>query len=298
MDPVTPPPPIAMMRRILLATVAICAALAIAVAARAHDFWLVPDAFAIAEGAALVVRGQTSSRFPDSESAVALDRVADARILSASADKRITELAHAGNSLVLRHRPTARGQRIVAVALHPRSVRESAASFRRYLELEGAPDALARVDREGLLQGRDSVTRRYAKYAKAVVEVGRRGPRAFSRLARHPLELVPLADPSDLRAGDTLLVRVLYRGLPLGAARVHASYVTHAGGPERSAVNGRRAPADIHLAADSAGVIRLPVKAPGLWNVRMIHVTGADAGSGADWDTHWTTMVFRVRERR
>ena len=287
-----------MMRRILLAAVAMCGALLIAVAASAHDFWLVPDAFAIAEGSALVVRGQTSSRFPDSESAVALDRVADARLLSASADERITELAHAGNSLVLRHRPTARGQQIVAVALHPRSVRESAASFRRYLELEGAPDALARVDREGLLRGRDSVTRRYAKYAKAVVEVGRRGPRAFSRLARHPLELVPLDDPTGLRAGDTLLVRVLYRGLPLGSARAHASYVTHPEGPGRSAVSDRRAAADIHLAADRAGVIRMRVNAPGLWNIRMIHVTRADAGSGADWDTHWATMVFRVREGR
>ena len=97
-----------------------------------HDFWLVPDAFQIAEGAAIAVRGQTSSRFPTSEAAVALDRVAEARLLSA-----------------------------------------------------------------------DGV----------VVEVGG-GARAFARTAGHPLEFVPLSDPSALRAGERAAFRLLYRGRP------------------------------------------------------------------------------------
>lgn len=268
-----------------------CGALFVAATAQAHDFWLVPDAFAIAEGSTLAVRGQTSSRFPTSESAVAVDRVADARLLSASAEERITDMSHAGTSLVLRHRPSSRGQRIVAVTLHPRSVRESAASFRRYLQLEGAPEALDRLDREGLLTGRDSVTRRYAKYAKTLVEVGRGGPRAFTRAAGHPLEFVPLRDPSELRAGDTLSLRVVYRGQPLPSARVHAGYVPD---PSERARIDTTARADVHLAATADGVIRVAISSVGLWNVRMIHVTQADPGSGADWDTHWATLVFQV----
>lgn len=267
-------------------------ALLIAASAQAHDFWLTPDAFALAAGGEMRVRGQTSSRFPTSESAVALDRVAEARLLSATGNERIRDMSHAGNSLVLSHRPATRGQRVVAVKLYPRSIRESAAGFRRYLELEGAPEALARVDREGLLRGRDSVTRRYAKYAKMIVEVGRGGPRAFSRAAGHPLEFIPLADPSALDAGDTLQLRILYRGRPLAGARAHAGYVAakpHAPPGDTAAV----AP-DLHLVADVNGVIRVPVGRGELWNVRMIHVAVADAGSGADWDTHWATLVFYV----
>lgn len=264
------------------------ALLAGATAARAHDFWLVPDAFAISEGSELLARGQTSSRFPTSEAAVAIDRVAEARLLSASSERRIRNLSQAGTSLVLRDRPRGRGQRMIAVALHPRSVRESAASFRRYLELEGAPEALARVDRDGLLQGRDSVTRRYAKYAKTLVEVGRNGPRAFGRAARHPLEFFPLRDPSTLHAGDTLSLRVLYRARPLAGARIHAGYVLRLGPPLPS---DSVAP-DEHLTADANGVIRVAITSAGIWNVRMIHVTRADEGSGADWDTHWATLVF------
>ena len=87
------------------------ALLGAALVAEAHDFWLVPDAFRVTEGGYVEVRGQTSSRFPTSESAVALDRVADARLIGASGSERITELSHRGTSLLLRHRPTTPGQR-------------------------------------------------------------------------------------------------------------------------------------------------------------------------------------------
>ncbi|MDQ3696808.1 MAG: DUF4198 domain-containing protein [Gemmatimonadota bacterium] len=287
-------------RRLFTAGIgAACAILALAAVAAAHDFWLVPDAFQVVPGGQVEVRGQTSSRFPTSESAVAVDRVADARLVGAAGSERIEDLSHRGTSLLLRHRPTTPGQRIVAVALHPRSVRESAASFRRYLELEGAPEVLARVDREGLLRGRDSVTRRYAKYAKTAVEVGAGGPRAFARIVGHPLEFVPEHDPAALAVGDTLRVRLLYRGGALAGAKAHAGAV------DWSTVRVVTAPApasnaaatpDAHLESDNSGLLRVAITRPGLWNVRTIHVVPADSGSGADWDTHWATLVFRVAD--
>ena len=280
-------------RRILSATIAATTAVLVSSAiAEAHDFWLIPDPFRVASGAEVEIYGQTSSKFPTSESAVTPDRVADARILGATATERIGDLSRRGTSLVLRHRPRGAGQRVVAVTLHPRSVRESAASFRRYLELEGAPEALARVDREGLLRGRDSVTRRYAKYAKTLVEVGSGGPTAFARVAGHPLEFVPERDPASLRPGDTLVLRLLYRGQPLGNARVHAGSVPAADGRPQLAATA--ASPDLHLTTGDDGRLRVPVATDGLWNVRTLHVAEADPGSGADWDTHWATFVFAV----
>lgn len=274
--------------------VAASAILFFAVLAEAHDFWLVPDAFRVAAGDYVQVRGQTSSRFPTSESAVALDRVLDARLIGAQSSERITEMSHSGTSLLLRHRPTTPGQRLIAVSLRPRSVRESAASFRRYLELEGAPEALTRIDREGLLSGRDSVTRRYAKYAKTLVEVGTGGPRAFSRGATHPLEFVPTRDPAGLRAGDTIELRLLYGGRPLRSARVHAGVAPAPAG--RAELASASVEADVHLVTDAEGLLRLQLTKDGLWNVRTIHVVKAEANSGADWDTHWATLVFYIGE--
>ncbi|MCH9014717.1 MAG: bifunctional hydroxymethylpyrimidine kinase/phosphomethylpyrimidine kinase [Gemmatimonadetes bacterium] len=111
----------------------------------AHDFWLVPNAFLLAPGAELVVDGRTSSSFPSSLSAVTVDRVAEARILSASASTDIEDLSVHETSLRLRHRVSAAGQLVVAVRIHPRNIPESAESFRHYLALEGAPELLERV---------------------------------------------------------------------------------------------------------------------------------------------------------
>src|ERR687896_1770981 len=70
-----------------------------ALAAHAHDFWLVPDPLQVAQAGTIEVLGQTSSRFPTSEAAVALDRVAEARGVGASGTVRVTDLSHRGKSL-------------------------------------------------------------------------------------------------------------------------------------------------------------------------------------------------------
>ena len=273
--------------RILAAGAAAAAVLIVVGVADAHDFWLVPDAFQVAEGATVTVRGQTSSKFPTSESAVATSRVADARVLgvggAASDDVRLTELSTAGTSLVLRYRPTSAGQRIVAVRLAPTTLRASGPGFKRYMELEGAAALAARYEREGILPKTDSITRRYAKYAKTLVQVGRGGARAFSRVVGHPAEFVPLRDPAALRAGDTLAVRLLYEGKPLGHSHVHAGVAVEDGDP-----------VDLSLETDAQGIARLPLARAGLWNVRTLHIVPAPRESGAEWESHFATLVFSV----
>ena len=271
------------MTRKILATVIVLVAVG-ATPLMSHDFWLVPLAFRVAPGAELVVHGQTSSTFPTSLSAVTVDRVASVRLITATAEQAIANVAVSGNSLRLAHRPTARGQVVVAATLRPRSVRESPASFRRYLTLEGAPEALLRYEREGLLPT-DSVTRRYAKYAKALVEVGENGPRAFSRLAGHPLEFVPLGDPAAVRTGSALRFRVLFNGTPLPRARGHASAAVSA--DSDSAFH------QVEFESDANGEFSVQIAGKGLWNVRALHIVPSPANSGANWDVHWATLVWR-----
>ncbi|MBW3570946.1 MAG: DUF4198 domain-containing protein [Gemmatimonadetes bacterium] len=263
--------------------------LATAATLSAHDFWLIPNAFTIAPGSVLEVRGQTSSRFPTSEVAVTPDRVADARIVDASGTTPLSDLSVSDQSLLIRQPVRTPGQKIVAVTTRPRSVRESAEGFRNYLVVEGAPEALERYQREGKLPV-DSITRRYAKYAKTMVEVGRNGPRAYQQVVGHPLEFVPLSDPAALRAGDTLSVRLLFRGQPLAGIKVHASGVPAGPGVAPAAAAERAQ--EVTVDTDACGVARIPVGREGLWNVRTLHIEPAPAGSGADWDTHWVSFVF------
>lgn len=266
-----------------------CVAVAIVVSAGtlavgAHDFWLVPDAMTVGRNADIVVRGQTSSAFPTSESAVTTDRIVDARVLGDSGEETIAVRTTEGTSLVLRHRPKSQGQQVIGVSLGWRHVKETADSFRNYLVAEGAEDALKRYEAAGTLPTA-AIVRRYAKYGKTLVEFGA-GPRAFTRVVGQPLEFVPMTDPASLQPGGTLRVRVLFHGSPLAKARVHGG---------AAPAPGRTSPKDVTLLSDEDGVIAMPVGASGLWNVRTIHVVPAPAGADADWDVHWASFVFSVR---
>jgi uncharacterized GH25 family protein len=54
------------------------------------------------------------------------------------------------------------------------------------------------------------------KFAKTLTGSG--GP--WTRVVGHELELVPLADPGEIKAGESLRVRVLFQGKPLTKAQV------------------------------------------------------------------------------
>ena len=254
-------------------------------AVSAHDFWLVPDAFQVASGDALLVKGQTGTQFPGSISAVTADRIADARILSATGEDPLREFSVVGKSLVIAHRPTTEGERVIVLSLQPRTSRQSAAGFKRYLALEGAADVVARYERNGTLPT-DSVTMRAGKYAKTLVQVGAGGPRAFSRTAGHPLEFVPLTATATLRAGDTARVRVLFRGTPLAGAHVHAGVA-----PANESVP--REP-DASLMSDAAGIVLVPILRSGLWNLRTGFAAPTEGAVAGEWDVDWATFVFHT----
>lgn len=291
--PMTLNPPVrrrAWARRPLVALATITAAGVLASVASAHDFWIVPSPFQVPVGGTLEVLGQTSTRFPSSLSAVAVERVVEARVVGEGSTTRITDLSVRGKSLVLRQRPTTPGQYLVAVSLVPATVRSPATAFKRWLELEGAPGEAARLDRDGAFAGADSVARRTIKYAKTLVQVGSGGPRLFARPAGQALEFVLDADPATVRVGDTLSVRLLFQGRPIAGAEAHA------GAADWPIAEGAQVPEpqDVHLRADAQGVLRLPVTRGGVWNVRGMHVAPGSSGARREWDVHWATMVFQV----
>lgn len=254
-----------------------------ATALAAHDFWIIPDAFRIATGQPLMIRTATGTKFPVSESAVRADQVAEARVLGATpaADQPLGAFSIAGKSLIVEHRPSANGQRVVAFSLQPTSRRISGEGLAKYLRLEGAPLIPERYGKEGRLPT-DSVLLRSTKYAKVLVEVGRGGPVAFGRPATHGLEIIPLSDPSAAKAGDSLALRVIAAGQPLPGAQVHAG---------RAPVEGEVKGADLDLVTDANGVVRVPIARAGTWNVRTAHAAPA-VSAPATWDVWWATFVF------
>ncbi len=73
------------------------------------------------------------------------------------------------------------------------------------------------------VEGRILVSSFYQQFAKAILKSGNPS-RGFDRAVGFKMELIPLEDPSGLKSGDFIRLRVLFRGRPLPFVPVYATY--------------------------------------------------------------------------
>lgn len=253
----------------------------------AHDFWLIPDAFSVAGDSTIRTSGRSGLRFPNG-SAVQPTRVADARMVGASSQTKITEMSVEGTSLRLFQKPSAPGQYLIVVGLTARPSRSTPAGLSRFLRAEGGADEATRLERENAFAGRDSLVYHSASYATTIVQFGTGGPTAYNTSTGQPLQFIPLTDPLRARVGDTLHVRIEGNGKPLANTGLYTNGVVD------STATG--AAATTHLMTDAQGVAHIPLTKGGPWIIRSAHVSPRPGASG-EWDVARGTYVFTVDQR-
>ncbi len=111
---------------------------------------------------------------------------------------------------------------------------------------------------------------------------------SYAHRLGYPIEIVPLANPGALGAGQTLEVLVLAEGEPVAGQLVYASFEgfhTHdETGSHREAVKTR---------TDDSGVARVELTRPGRWYIRLIRMLPVDE-EGVDYESSWATLTFEV----
>ncbi len=274
---------------IMLARVAaIVAFVAVVTVANAHDFWIIPSMFSAGPNATLELNGrQGGGKFPEG-TAVPADRVTDARVIGASSTSTISEMAVVGTSLRLTHKPTSDGQYLIVVGLASRVNRQTPAGIIRFLKAEGGEAEALRLERENPFAGLDSVIFTSASYAATVAQVGNGGARAFGKTAGLALEFVAQNDPSRVRVGDTLHIKLLGHGAPLAnlGLELASGLDVDAGSTE----NVER----LTYFTDSKGIAHLPLTKAGPVMLRSAWASHRVGGAPNEWDVSRTTYVFNV----
>jgi uncharacterized GH25 family protein len=159
----------------------------------------------------------------------------------------------------------------------------NADDFESYLVEEGL-DAIAEIRKERGESAGPAVER-YTKFAKAVVEVGDGSSAAptFRDAVGHALEILPLDDPTRIRAGEPLRLRVLFHSEPLAGVHVKG---------------GRATPADenpIAVTTDEQGECAVTATAPGRWYVRALHMVSLEEDPEVRWESYWATLTFEAQ---
>lgn len=272
-----------MIRRTL--ALAVAATLLVTALLAAHDMFLKPAQFFVAENASLPAI-LLNGTFDKSSNSINRTRIADLSMVGPKGRTRIdtTAWATAGDTSRIVYATGPAGTYVFAVSTKASEIELPAKSFNGYLKEDGLPDELARRTKAREL-GVDA-KERYSKHVKAIVQVGDRRSNDFATVLGYPAEIVPVDNPYSVKIGGTLTVKALVDGKPLPNALVLYGARAPSGKaiPERTT----RAGAD--------GIARVPVASAGVWYVKFISMTRL--GKRPDGVTHeskWATLTFAIR---
>ena len=272
-------------RRMLRAAALGAAMVPVAVAiASAHDMFIKPERFRVAENAEVLVR-LLNGTFSKSENAIARARIVDISVVSPSGRARVdtADWGVTGDTSTMRVRTGAAGTYVIGVSTRPNVIGMSGTQFAQYLRDDGIPDELAARRREGIMA--DSARERYAKHVKALLQVGAMPSDGYATVLGYPAELVPLDNPYARRGAGTVRFRVLVDGKP-----VANQYVQYGGRTARGARIAMRG-----VRSNAEGIVRIPVQGSGPRFVKFISLTRTTGDTEATHESKWATITFEAR---
>jgi uncharacterized GH25 family protein len=236
--------------------------------AAAHDLWLT------VEGGANARRVIVNYGHPGDRPRTVADKILD--LVAVTADKKVSLLAGLApgtsqGAPVVRSRVFVDDGRTLLAARYDNGYWVKVGDdLYRNVSKRMAPDAL------------DSLWS--AKFAKTVTGTGA----PWSSALGHELEIVPLADPATVSAGESLRALVLFRGAPLAGADV-----------ERGDGVTPMKEGDVpKFQTDGEGIVTVPIDKVGLLLLAIDHrVTPSGTPEIAAADLYNATFAFRAQPR-
>jgi len=268
------------------ALLGIAAVVACAGAASAHDFWIEPSSFEPAPRAMVAFRLAVGRQWQGEVFPRSAQRIVRFTVSGPDGERSVpgAEGSDPAGAIV------AGGPGIYVAAYQSNNSELALAPerFAEYLRLEGLEWVLGERRRRGE-EGQES-REVFARCVKSLLRVpgGDGRLEGFDRALGLPLELVPERDPYALAPGESLPLRLLYRGRPLAGALIVAS-------PRAQPEN------EVRARSDGQGRVALAIPASGAWLVKSVHMVrleGTDARwQHAEWQSWWASLTFVLPAR-
>lgn len=241
----------------------------------AHDLYLMPQKFRPAVGEKILLSAHTGDSFPGSEQSVDPGRLT---AMPAIAQNQWRMMAKATHALVT---PSEEGGQYFAIWTAPKFLEMEPDKFLEYLKEEGLDEVIRyRAEHKQSDQKSREV---YAKFAKTYVVAGQANE-AYRKPLGLKIEIVPLADPSLLKAGEKLPVQVLYNGKPLADTQVEIALSQDAKAKTIVEIAGR---------TDAQGRVNVKVPAAGKVRLHTLHMEHVEAADH-EWESNWASLTFEV----
>jgi uncharacterized GH25 family protein len=252
------------------------AAFAMSVSATAHETWLQPSTHTAAVRKPVRFELTSGMEFPKPESAIEPSRVATAKFRSAGSSGALSAPKRGKTALAWSQAFDKPGLATVWVDLQPKSIDLPRDKVDAYFDEINASPRI-RATWKALPMG-THWNESYTKHAKTFVRVGEGGDESWKVPVGSNLEIVPLSDPTALKAGDTFRVSLLRAGFPLPRTSIGLMIE---GGTQRK-----------FAATDDTGVASFAIDRAG---AALIYAVDLRAGAvRSTWESDFATLTFDI----
>lgn len=245
--------------------------------AEAHDYWMQADiTTAVQVGADLDVRmwlGDKLSRGEEEEHRP--KKVRSFVHVTAAGTVNLKGRTRKGATPVMALQNLSAGGHMVALTRSSSHITLPGWKFSTYLLTEEFEDVVSARKASGATWSAGK--ERYTRYLKTLIQVGKATDSVFGTVLGQKYEIILLADPMSLSAGQSLPVRVEFDGQPASGVRVVARSIEHQDSEGRT---------------DSSGVVKLPLSGRGEWLVRSVQMRPCSGCEKADWESFWASYHF------
>lgn len=280
-------PALASMRRAAIVLGVLALTLGIVATASAHDTWLISATNFGRVGTPFRLGLTSGEIFPNDDFAIVENRVGRAVVREAGVTRLLPRPSASALRLEYMWTPRSAGVASVGIELLPKTLVLEPNLIEEYLGEIDASDAIRATWKS--LGDKQKWTESYTKHAMTFVRVAPHksdsawiADKSWTRPLGLALELVPERDPTALRAGDTLVVRVLRHGVPLPGFSV-------------GAIREGRTKA-IFFHTDAAGRARVIVDADGRWLLNGTSLRRSTTGATV-WESDFVTATVHVAPR-
>jgi uncharacterized GH25 family protein len=243
-----------------------------ATAALAHDTWAVMQEYTLSRPTEPVLGVVSSHLFTiPGKDYVAPDRVEKAFFLSPDGSESISA-SPAKEGFHARHALNTAGTYMAVVVSRPGFSSKTTEGYRQGKTKKDLKDVVSCSYSE--------------KFSKALFTVGKTGGAAFSKPLGHSLEIVPLQDPSAMKVGEVMSVRVLFQGKPLPSTTVSGVYAGFSDDPGTFAYSTN---------TNKEGVARIKLIHNGPWLLLVKQKNAYPDTTVCDAKSYSSSLTFNVR---
>jgi uncharacterized GH25 family protein len=246
---------------------------------QSHEFWLEPFKFKVKPGEAVTVRFAVGESFTGEDWNLSKHKVLRMTLHEKQGIQDLTAKVPTQKGVKQKITLANPGTKLIAMQSSPAFIQLNGKNFNAYLEEDGIENVIAwrKENNQDTVGAREF----YSRYAKLLVQAGDQVDDTWKKVIGHKLEIVPLQNPSTLKAGDYLTVKILLEGntLPHTMVKVWG----HVGNK-------------IFLQntyTENDGTVKFPIGASGPWMVSTVRMEKSKDPK-ADWESSWASLVFSV----